>query len=551
MVVRNVLARRAFALAGILLEFILPSVCGQETYTYNSQPNLKPVALSITSEPASDYECGYYFTCPQGTSVPMPGPAIYRSDGDLIWAGAAMGINECFDLRTQTLNGTEVLTMWVGDLINGYGAGRAIIMNSTYDIIYNFTSTFPNGADLHEFFIPRVNNQTALLSAYYVLNTNLSEVGGTGDDWLLECAFQEIDIATGNVLFSWNASDHIPYSDSYENFWTDDSESNPWDYFHMNSVDKDADGNYLVSSRHYHQVYKVDGSTGEIIWAMGGKNSDWDMCSDCNYEWQHHARWRDNYTAISLFDNASNGDENDESTGRGMILDLDTNSMTVTLRTAFYPLQSLPIQSQGNTHLLTSGYWLLGWGSSPWISEYYSNGTMIYSAALGGQNFSNGPVANYRAYKSTTWQGFPKAVPDVAINGTTIYASWNGATEVQMWEVVVGDSSAPRTLSTAVNASRSTFETTLVIPSNAPYIQVRAYGGNARILGASAVVSSANGTSAFEGRVRPPSSPEIISASAPSCGNYQITQVTSSSTRAVGHFTSGLLLFALLFTASL
>ncbi|TFK53441.1 hypothetical protein OE88DRAFT_1806391 [Heliocybe sulcata] len=480
-----------------------------------------------------------------------------------------MGINDCFDLRTQTLNGTEVLTMWVGEVVNGWGAGRAIIMNSTYDVIHNFTSTFPNGADIHEFFIPRVTNRTALLSAYYAINTDLSEVGGTGDDWLLECGFQEIDIATGNVLFSWNASDHVTYSDSYEGFWTDDSESNPWDFFHMNSVDKDADGNYLVSSRlafpalktrstlfngsgdifrHYHQIYKVDGSTGDIIWAMGGMNSDWDMCSDCNYEWQHHARWRDNYTAISLFDNASNGDDNDESTGRGMVLDLDTDNMSATLRTAFYPLQSHPIQSQGNTHLSTSGNWVLGWGSSPWISEYYPNGTMIYSAALGGQNLSDGPVANYRAFKSTTWQGFPKAVPDIAIDGTTVYASWNGATEVQMWEVVVGDSSAPRTLSSSVNASRSTFETTLTLPSNAPYIQVRAYSGNSRVLGASAVLSSSNGTSAFDGRVHHLSSPESVSWSGPSCGNYQVVEVKSSSKKVAGSL--GLLFAAVLFTTS-
>ncbi|EPQ56304.1 hypothetical protein GLOTRDRAFT_74895 [Gloeophyllum trabeum ATCC 11539] len=284
-----------------------------------------------------------------------------------------MGINDCFDLRTQTLNGTEVMTMWVGDVVNGWGAGRGIIMNSTYDVIYNFTSTFPNGADIHEFYIPPVNNRTALLTAYYVLNTDLSEVGGTGDDWLLECAFQEIDIATGDVLFSWNASDHVDFADSYEGFWTDDSESNPWDYFHMNSIDKDTDGNYLVSSRHYHQLYKVDGITGDVIWTMGGKHSDWDMCDDCNYEWQHDARWRDNYTAISLFDNASESLNSLYSlpTGRGMVMDLNFDNMSVSLRTAFYPLQSHPIQSQGNTNLLASGNWLLGWGSSPWYVRLF------------------------------------------------------------------------------------------------------------------------------------------------------------------------------------
>ncbi|EPQ56305.1 hypothetical protein GLOTRDRAFT_110742 [Gloeophyllum trabeum ATCC 11539] len=154
---------------------------------------------------------------------------------------------------------------------------------------------------------------------------------------------------------------------------------------------------------------------------------------------------------------------------------------------------------------------------------------MMYSAALGGQNLSDGPVQNYRAFKSTTWQGFPRAVPDLAINGTTVYVSWNGATEVQMWEVAVGDKSAPHTLSSAANASRSLFETSLTMDSESPYVQVRAYGGNGAILGASAVVESSSGSSAFNGKVHRLSNPEVIGASAPTCGNYQVQQVVSTS----------------------
>ena len=48
-----------------------------------------------------------------------------------------------------------------------------------------------------------------------------------------------------------------------------------WDFFHINSVDLDGDGNLLVSGRSTHTVYKLDRS-GAILWRLGGKRSDFD-----------------------------------------------------------------------------------------------------------------------------------------------------------------------------------------------------------------------------------------------------------------------------------
>lgn len=42
--------------------------------------------------------------------------------------------------------------------------------------------------------------------------------------------------------------------------------SDAWDYFHINSVDKDAGGNYLISARDACAIHKVNGTDGEIIW---------------------------------------------------------------------------------------------------------------------------------------------------------------------------------------------------------------------------------------------------------------------------------------------
>ena len=50
----------------------------------------------------------------------------------------------------------------------------------------------------------------------------------------------------------------------------------------VNSIDKDDDGNYLVSSRHFHQLYKVDGTSGDLIWKMGGKDGEFTMNNGTN-----------------------------------------------------------------------------------------------------------------------------------------------------------------------------------------------------------------------------------------------------------------------------
>ena len=47
----------------------------------------------------------------------------------------------------------------------------------------------------------------------------------------------------------------------------------------MNSVDKDANGDYLVSGRNTHTIYKVSGSDGSIIWRLGGKMSTFHLNS--------------------------------------------------------------------------------------------------------------------------------------------------------------------------------------------------------------------------------------------------------------------------------
>ncbi|KDQ50598.1 hypothetical protein JAAARDRAFT_41909 [Jaapia argillacea MUCL 33604] len=484
-----------------------------KTSTFVSNPDINVTSLVVVQPPSGPYEDGFYLTCPRGSDVAHNGAAMYTSTGDLVWSGPAAGLGDCFNFRTQNLNGVEVLTLWTGTVSTaGWGQGRALILDYSYNVLYNLTTSFSTAVDIHEFAIPSVTNSTALVTVYEPVPANLKALGGSGQDWILESRFQELDIVTGEVLFTWNASAHVPFSDSYSKPWNGTSQNNSWDFFHINSVDKAPDGSYLVSSRQYRQVYKIDGITGEVVWTLGGKKSSWSMCFQCGFEWQHNAQWRDNYTAISLFDNASDGVENDEASARGMIMDLHPENMTVTLRNQYLPLRQMTSSSQGNVDLLSNGNVLVGWGANPWLSEHSANGTLIYSAALGSQNLTGGQIQNYRAYKSTTWRGYPLSWPDISIVGSKVYASWNGATKVLHWEVLAG--SDPRLLSLAASQSRTGFETVLQLAYSPPYAQVKAIGANGTILGISTVLSN-NGSILGGGGVTSPPSPPPFGQGSP------------------------------------
>jgi hypothetical protein len=57
---------------------------------------------------------------------------------------------------------------------------------------------------------------------------------GPADGQLLNSYCEEVEIATGNVLFRWSAADHVPLADSYLPLPT--SATVPYDFFHINSI---------------------------------------------------------------------------------------------------------------------------------------------------------------------------------------------------------------------------------------------------------------------------------------------------------------------------
>jgi hypothetical protein len=71
---------------------------------------------------------------------------------------------------------------------------------------------------------------------------------------------------------------------------------------------------------------------------------------------------------------------------------------------------------------------------------------------------------------------------------TTVYASWNGSTQLARWQVLGGSSSSK--LSAVASAGKAAFETSIKLPHPSSYVAVRALDAQGHVLATSPTVKA-------------------------------------------------------------
>jgi hypothetical protein len=437
---------------------------------WHSRPDLRIPALTVARR-EQGVSGDPIFIAPYNAPNAQAGAVIVDNAGEPIWEHP-LADKVTTNFRVQSYRGSPVLTWWEGSIELGHGVGEYVIADAGYRTVRRVQAGRGLRGDLHEFVItPR---DTALLTSYVVTRADLSAVAGPREGTIQDAIFQEIDLATGAVLFEWHSLDHIPMQESYAPVTAD------WDFFHINSVDLDADGNFLVSARSTHTVYKIDRSR-TILWRLGGKYSNFRMGPGADFAWQHDARRRPDGT-LTVFDNGATPAV--ERLSRGLILDLNEQAMTATLLHQ-YRHPGILAGSQGSVQLLTNGNVFVGWGEAPHVSEFDRSGRMLFDAMLGKQ------YESYRAFR-LPWTGRPAEIPALAVvrrgRELTAYASWNGATDVDSWQLLAGtDTSDLR----AVSSVRATgFESALQIQADGPCFAAQPLDATGAALARSRVVTA-------------------------------------------------------------
>jgi Arylsulfotransferase (ASST) len=306
---------------------------------------------------------------------------------------------------------------------------------------------------------------------------DLSSAGGREYGAAWEGIFQEVDIETGEVLLEWHSLEHVGVDESY--VLPPEDPAYGYDYFHINSIDVDHDGNLLVSARNTWAVYKIDRESGGVLWRLGGKKSDFEMGDDTRTAFQHDARRHEDGT-ITIFDNGAHPQVHEQS--RAILLRLDEEEMSATLLREYASPEKILCMSQGNAQLLSNGNVFVGWGAAPFLSEFSPDGEMLLNAGFPPE------CESYRAFRFS-WSGHPTDDPALVAkqrsrNRVALHASWNGATEVAVWEVISGP--YPNRLEPLGSVPRDGFETAILAQTRDPYVAVRARDSSGEVLGTSA-----------------------------------------------------------------
>lgn len=473
-----------------------------QVWEFVSNPDLHPMKVTVnTNKPGT--APGYIFVGPyeyyNTPTIGQTGALIMDQSGNPIWFRQSDKYTQNRDFKVQYYFGHPVLTLWQGTIAGTLFAnpihpqgeplpgGYFQIINQHYQVIRTITAREGYTADNHEFLITKRN--TALFLAIKHVPADLAQYGGPKEGYIRNYSIQEIELKTDKLIFFWDALSHI--NPAYSNVPAPSAMEvhHIWDPFHLNSVEDGPNDTLLVSMRDMWSIYNINKKTGNIIWQLGGKQSDFTFGPNATFSWQHDARYRSE-TKISLFDNAccKSPTTLPEEASHGLIVDLDYKNMTVTGHRTYYHSPALYVDHQGNMQQLPNYNQFVGWGVKPYLSEFKYGGNtkekpsenLVYGMQM--------PNHTYRAFKYE-WVGLPIDPPDIAIdflrNGKVIvYASWNGSTETTAWQVLAG--STPYTmLNTVPCTPRTGFETAIYPDVNGPYFQVHALNSYGVIIGRS------------------------------------------------------------------
>src|ERR671921_304031 len=218
-------------------------------WAFRSRPDLNPPAVEVATQARDDTAPGYIFLAPEKGGAGKGGSMILDDRGQVVWFYPLRGpYGRTMNFGTQTYQGRDVLT-W------GQTPGEYVIFDSSYREIARFRAANGYRGDHHEFLISP--QDTALITIYNAVHRDLSPVGGSENGVAVQGIVQELDIETGKVLFEWHSLEHVGIEESYGKPG-EDADYPGLDYFHVNSIDVDHDGNLLISVRKTFAVYKID-----------------------------------------------------------------------------------------------------------------------------------------------------------------------------------------------------------------------------------------------------------------------------------------------------
>ncbi|MCL8006952.1 aryl-sulfate sulfotransferase [Gelidibacter japonicus] len=280
---------------------------------------------------------------------------IINGDGELV---SYQRNEDNFKVSKWTQNET-LLGILSNDTLHFTNGKKIIEYNKFGEVLFE-AETGKNGIDKsfhHEIDLDSDGNIMTLV--YDEREFDLSSVGGDIKDTVKGDGILVLN-HQGEKVWEWSVFDVANPLDDEKILKT------KGDWLHANSLFKDRQGNYIISFRNLSQIWKINGTTGDLIWKVGGLDGDFEIPDELVFAGQHDIRFNDEGNLV-LLDNgnetfrpgnkrSSNKDgllnKNKDSYSRLMTLSLDTLAMKVSLKSEVKFPKKYFTHSQGSAEYI-------------------------------------------------------------------------------------------------------------------------------------------------------------------------------------------------------
>src|SRR5262245_7572530 len=402
--------------------------CKLERRRFRTLPDLRPTPFCVAVRRGAKVADEDILVTPRPDPKRNPheqfGLMLISNDGKLLWYMRRP--YKVHDLKPVTYHGQPALAFFERDSSGGYYE----LLDQQYRSIVRIRAGGGIPTDEHE--LQLTPDGMAYLGSDPVKRGNITDY-----------VVREIDPASGSARFEWRARGNVALGDSYAARAHDGT---PWDYFHGNSIDPPTASAppTAVSPPHPAAIYGIDRRTGKTQWILGGKRDQFHLARHPKWVFctQHDVR-RLSGDRLLIFDNGgthiAGSPRCPVHPARVLLFKLDPAHHRVKLLRS---ISSVGLAQSGGGFLSgwvgsavpqANGDMLVDWGSIPRVSSIGRDGREKLVLRL-----------RYWSYRAapTRWVGRPAGVPAMVAkrnNGhVTIWASWNGATEIKRWQVLAG-----------------------------------------------------------------------------------------------------------------
>ncbi|MFW6084475.1 MAG: arylsulfotransferase family protein [Gemmatimonadota bacterium] len=198
--------------------------------------------------------------------------------------------------------------------------------------------------------------------------TDLSSRGGAEDGSVVWTVLQHVG-ADGELLFEFDTSEHFSLDDIDPDVIDGADAVN---MTHGNAIEFDADGNILLSFRSLNEVTKVDATTGEVLWRLGGRANQFAIDDPTRDFLRQHGVRLVEPGIIQLLDNGR------EAPSRLVRYQIDEQELTAELVMEYAHASNAITLVGGSTQVVADRGGLVSFGRTGRVAEVDESGTQTF-----------------------------------------------------------------------------------------------------------------------------------------------------------------------------